>query len=125
MADLSQPQQGPLAQTEIPLEELNLSVRVHNFLKRARIDSVSGLMDFGDEGLLGIKGFGSKSAEEVSKALERNGMSLPQQRTPSLVERAMEGDTAAAKRFLREAGFTDAQGQLLPQYQSTPEAPNA
>ena len=42
----------------------------------------------------------------------------------TLMERAMDGEPAAAKQFLHEAGFTDAQGQLLPKYQSTPEAPN-
>ena len=37
-----------------------------------------------------------------------------------LVQRAraaLAGDTAAARQFLLEAGFTDEQGQLLPQYQ--------
>lgn len=36
---------------------------------------------------------------------------------PSLLERALAGDAAAARQFLREAGFTDERGQLLPQYQ--------
>jgi hypothetical protein len=33
------------------------------------------------------------------------------------MERAMAGDATAAKQFLYEAGFTDQQGQWLPQYQ--------
>ena len=41
---------------------------------------------------------------------------------PTLLERAMSGDASAAKRFLHEAGFTDKQGQWLPQYQPIPEA---
>ena len=41
---------------------------------------------------------------------------------PSLMERALAGDATAAKQFLHEAGFTDNQGQLLPQYQSIPES---
>jgi hypothetical protein len=36
---------------------------------------------------------------------------------PTLLERAMEGNSAAAKQFLYEAGFTDKQGYFLPQYQ--------
>ena len=36
---------------------------------------------------------------------------------PTLLERAMKGDAAAAKQFLHKAGFTDKQGQWLPQYQ--------
>ena len=43
---------------------------------------------------------------------------------PTLLERAMAGDATAAKRFLHEAGFTDKQGQWLPQYQPIPEATN-
>ena len=41
---------------------------------------------------------------------------------PSLMERALAGDATAAKQFLHEAGFTDNQGQWLPQYQSIPES---
>ena len=40
---------------------------------------------------------------------------------PTLLERAMAGDATAARQFLREAGFTDEQGQLLPQYQPVAE----
>jgi hypothetical protein len=36
---------------------------------------------------------------------------------PTLLQRAMLGDTTAARQFLHEAGFTDKQGQWLPQYQ--------
>ena len=43
-------------------------------------------------------------------------------KAPTLLDRAMKGDATAAKQFLHEAGFTDKQGQLLPQYQSTPES---
>ena len=39
---------------------------------------------------------------------------------PTLLERAMAGDATAAKQFLHEAGFTDKQGQWLPQYQPAP-----
>jgi hypothetical protein len=34
----------------------------------------------------------------------------------------MKGDWKAARQFLYDAGFTDQHGQLLPQYQSIPEA---
>ena len=41
---------------------------------------------------------------------------------PTLLERAMAGDATAARQFLHEAGFTDKNGQWLPQYQPEPEA---
>ena len=71
----------PAAEAQIPLEELNLSVRAYNCLKRAQVNSVSDLMGFSYEDLLEIKNFGSKSADEVIEALERIGISLPQSRT--------------------------------------------
>jgi DNA-directed RNA polymerase subunit alpha len=64
----------PSAETQIPLEELNLSVRAYNCLKRAQVNSVSDLMGFSYEDLLEIKNFGSKSADEVIEALERIGI---------------------------------------------------
>ena len=71
----------PAAEAQIPLEELNLSVRAYNCLKRAQVNSVSDLMGFSYEDLLEIKNFGSKSADEVIEALERIGISIPQSRT--------------------------------------------
>ena len=78
--DLSQ-EPEPSAESQIPLEELNLSVRAYNCLKRAQVNSVSDLMGFSYEDLLEIKNFGSKSADEVIEALERIGITLPQSRT--------------------------------------------
>ena len=37
---------------------------------------------------------------------------------PTTLERALSGDATAARQFLHEAGFTDKEGQWLPQYQS-------
>ena len=75
------PEAEPTAEAQIPLEELNLSVRAYNCLKRAQVNSVSDLMGFSYEDLLEIKNFGSKSADEVIEALERIGISIPQSRT--------------------------------------------
>jgi hypothetical protein len=40
---------------------------------------------------------------------------------PSLLDRAVAGDAAAARQFLHQAGFTDERGQWLPQYQPVAE----
>ncbi|MEO1685260.1 MAG: DNA-directed RNA polymerase subunit alpha, partial [Cyanobacteria bacterium J06631_12] len=53
---------------QIPIEELQLSVRAYNCLKRAQINAVSDLLDYSQEDLLEIKNFGQKSAEEVVEA---------------------------------------------------------
>lgn len=63
---------------QIPIEELHLSVRAYNCLKRAQINSVSDLLDYTQEDLLEIKNFGQKSAEEVIEALQEHlGITLP------------------------------------------------
>lgn len=55
--------------SQILIEELQLSVRAYNCLKRAQIHSISDLLDYSQEELLEIKNFGQKSAEEVIEAL--------------------------------------------------------
>ena len=65
-------------ENQIPIEELQLSVRAYNCLKRAQINSVADLLDYSQEDLLEIKNFGQKSAEEVIEALQKRlGITLP------------------------------------------------
>ncbi|MGI0490541.1 DNA-directed RNA polymerase subunit alpha [Alkalinema pantanalense CENA528] len=69
-------------ESQIPIEELQLSVRAYNCLKRAQINSVADLLDYTQEDLLEIKNFGAKSAEEVVEALqERLGITLPKEKS--------------------------------------------
>lgn len=71
-------------ESQIPIEELQLSVRAYNCLKRAQINSVADLLDYSQEDLLEIKNFGAKSAEEVVEALQqRLGITLPQSKSSS------------------------------------------
>ena len=66
---------------QILIEELQLSVRAYNCLKRAQINSISDLLDYSQEELLEIKNFGQKSAEEVIEALkEKLGIHLPKEK---------------------------------------------
>nr|QCI08692.1 RNA polymerase a-subunit [Sphondylothamnion multifidum] len=55
---------------QIPIEELQLSVRAYNCLKRAQINSIADLLHYSQDELLEIKNFGQKSAEEVIDALK-------------------------------------------------------
>ena len=66
---------------QILIEELQLSVRAYNCLKRAQINSISDLLDYSQEELLEIKNFGQKSAEEVIEALkDKLGINLPKEK---------------------------------------------
>lgn len=62
--------------TNVSVEELELSVRSYNCLKRANINSLSDLLQLSDIDLMNIKNFGKKSAEEVLDKLEALGYTL-------------------------------------------------
>jgi DNA-directed RNA polymerase subunit alpha len=61
---------------ELPIEELDLSERPRNCLKRARVDTIGQLVQKSEDELLGITNFGSKSLEEVLQKLDERGLSL-------------------------------------------------
>ena len=61
----------------VPLEDLELSIRSYNCLKRADINTLLDLAGKTEEDLIEIKNFGIKSAEEVRQAIERRGLLLP------------------------------------------------
>jgi DNA-directed RNA polymerase subunit alpha len=51
--------------TNIAIEELQLSVRAYNCLKKAQINTVGDLLQYSPEKLQELKNFGRKSADEV------------------------------------------------------------
>lgn len=61
---------------KIKLEELPLSVRAYNSLKKRGINTVGDLIKLTREELSSMKNFGKKSLEEVEKALGNLGLSL-------------------------------------------------
>jgi len=52
------------------IEELELSVRAYNCLKRANVHTLSDLLQYSSDDLLEFKNFGQKSAEEVCENLK-------------------------------------------------------
>jgi len=56
--------------TNIAIEELHLSVRAYNCLKRAQIDTIADLLEYSPEKLQELKNFGRKSADEVFSTLK-------------------------------------------------------
>jgi DNA-directed RNA polymerase subunit alpha len=61
---------------DLPIEELDLSERPRNCLKRARVDTIGQLVQKSEDDLLAITNFGSKSLEEVIEKLDERGLSL-------------------------------------------------
>jgi len=63
--------------TNIAIEELQLSVRAYNCLKKAQINTVGDLLQYSPEKLQELKNFGRKSADEVFSTLQNKlGISL-------------------------------------------------
>jgi DNA-directed RNA polymerase subunit alpha len=56
--------------SNIAIEELQLSVRAYNCLKKAQINTVGDLLQYSPEKLQELKNFGRKSAEEVFSTLK-------------------------------------------------------
>ena len=56
--------------TNIAIEELQLSVRAYNCLKKAKINTVGDLLQYSPEKLQELKNFGRKSADEVFSTLK-------------------------------------------------------
>ncbi len=57
-----------------PIEELDLTVRSYNCLKREGINTVSELINLTEEQLMNIRNFGSKSVDEVRDKLTSMGL---------------------------------------------------
>lgn len=61
---------------ELAIEELDLSVRSYNCLKRANINIVEDLVNKTEEDMMKVRNLGKKSLEEVLQKLEGLGLSL-------------------------------------------------
>ncbi len=71
---------GPVASgspdLDLPIEDLDLSERPRNCLKRAQVDTVGELLQKSEDDLLAITNFGQKSLDEVIAKLDERGLSL-------------------------------------------------
>lgn len=63
---------------EMTIEELDLSVRSYNCLKRAGINTVQELITKSEEDMMKVRNLGKKSLEEVEQKLNALGLSLRQ-----------------------------------------------
>ncbi|KYH33663.1 DNA-directed RNA polymerase subunit alpha [Neomoorella mulderi] len=63
---------------DMSIEELDLSVRSYNCLKRAGINTVGELLQRTEEDMMKVRNLGKKSLEEVTQKLAELGLSLRQ-----------------------------------------------
>ena len=63
-------------QYNMPVEQLALSVRTMNCLRRGNITTVGELVSLGEKGLMSLRNFGQKSRQEIEERLNELGLSL-------------------------------------------------
>ncbi|MBO6237060.1 MAG: DNA-directed RNA polymerase subunit alpha [Schwartzia sp.] len=74
-----EPQENDTAKVlELTIEDLDLSVRSYNCLKRANINTVADLTEKTEEEMIKVRNLGRKSLEEVKKKLQELNLSLSQ-----------------------------------------------
>ena len=79
VAPVASVEEEPKEDENVPsmtIEELELSVRAYNCLKRASINSMAELLKKSEHDLLNIKNFGKKSSDEVIERLHHFGLDL-------------------------------------------------
>ena len=68
--------EGEYGQLDTPIEQLNLSVRAYNCLKRQGVNTIGQLTECTENDLLNVRNFGAKSIEEVKDKLIDMGLNL-------------------------------------------------
>ncbi|MGI5898467.1 MAG: DNA-directed RNA polymerase subunit alpha [Christensenellales bacterium] len=77
--DFSEPEDKKLEKVQVmTIEELDLSVRAYNCLKRANINTVYELIQRNEEEMMKVRNLGKKSLEEVEQKLAALGLRLNQ-----------------------------------------------
>ncbi len=75
--DFNEPEDNKLEKVqEMTIEELDLSVRAYNCLKRANINTVAELIQRNEEDMMKVRNLGKKSLEEVEQKLAALGLGL-------------------------------------------------
>jgi DNA-directed RNA polymerase subunit alpha len=68
---------GPESEVlDTPIEDLQLSVRSLNCLKRAGIRTLGELLTYSEDDIMKLKNFGQKSLDEIKDKLVERGLSL-------------------------------------------------
>ncbi len=96
----------------MPVEQLNLSVRTMNCLRRASITTAGELVSRGEKGLLELRNFGQRSKQEIEERLKAIGLSLTPLSEESLSpdEEGTEGEKSAQQEEVALAGGETGEG---------------
>ncbi len=85
---------GRASDLERPIEDLGLSERARNCLKRAQFNTIGDLLDQSVDELMTVPNFGQKSLDEVIEKLDERGLAL-RGMSPTPTEEPAEQDPSA------------------------------
>ncbi len=95
----------------MPVEQLDLSVRTMNCLRRSNINTVGELIGRGAKELLKLRNFGQKSYLEIEERLASIGLSLnPTVKQDAEEEKEGQPEAKAGEEAIADAGDTGAAG---------------
>ena len=98
------------ADLALPVEDLQLTVRSYNCLKREGIHTVGELIARSEQDLLDIRNFGAKSIDEVKAKLVEMGLSLKDSAPgfdPSLIADGYDDDDASSRTSSTDAAYAE------------------
>jgi DNA-directed RNA polymerase subunit alpha len=67
----------PAEQYDMPVEQMGLSVRTLNCLRRGEITTVGQLLEKSPQELMALRSFGQKSLDEINERLRAMGLAIP------------------------------------------------
>ena len=88
---------------DMPIEQLDLSQRTYNCLKRSQITKVGQVMQMSEDELLSLRNFGQKSLEELRERLREHGLVTEGEGGEAIATEG--GDVATAERNGQDDGF--------------------
>ncbi len=105
---------------EMPIEDLNLSVRAYNCLKRAGITKVGQILEMSEDDLLGVRNFGHKSLDELRERLAAHGLlehsRLGEQEAAGTPIEPMAGEPEITEPEDEDAEFEEDEGSYEDEY---------
>lgn len=112
---VKQEEAAPFDGYDMPIEQLDLSVRAYNCLKRSGLMTVGAVLEKSEEELLALRNFGEKSYLELRDKLVQHGFPAPraESRRDSGAEAAAATDTDDEEETEAESGEVSALGAAL------------
>lgn len=104
---------------ETPIEELDLSVRAYNCLKRSGITKVGQILEMSEDDLLAVRNFGRKSLQELRERLAAKGFISEAEATAGIQEAPSEAADEGSEMGGQE---TEDDAEEVPDLQAEDEA---